>query len=240
MSTLFTAKQLCEEALRKIGAYAINDTAADDEHVRIALGWLDIIMAELSGVTRCWWLVNREVSVPLDVADQRSYDLAGAVAAGGNDFQFPVSAALVDAAGNRTPLTLWRSDQYDAVAKLSTSGTPCGVHIDRLSGMIHVHPVPTVTTYSLSLTVQTFANSLVRDNRVTGVQGSDAASGLRASWQMWAIYTLAGCLGDGTIRRCAQAEVTTFLRMAEISERKLLAFENREHDDSHQVAFRDF
>lgn len=240
MSTLFTAKQICEEALRKIGAYAINDTAADDEHVRLALGWLDLLMAELSGTTRCWWLVTREITVPLDTADQRTYDLAAVTAAEGLQFQFPVSAALVDDAGNRAPLELWRSDQYDAVSKLTTSGNPCGVYIDRLTGLLCVHPVPAITTLSVALTIQTFANSLVQDNRVTGVQDSDASHGLRASWQMWAIYRLAGVLGDGTIRRCSTQEQDRHLRMAEISEAKLMAFENREHDSSFQIAFRDF
>jgi hypothetical protein len=241
MASLFTAKGIVEQALRKIGAYAINDTAPDDEHVRIGLEGLDLIMAEQAGSTRCWWLVHADVSVALDTADQRTYDLTGAVAAvtDGDAFQFPVSAALVDEAGDRTPLRLLRADEYDAVTDKAESGSPCAVYIDRLAGEMHVYPVPSVATYSVALTVQTESAALIQDNRVTGVQASDARHGLRASWQMWAVYRLAAWLGDGTIRRCSPNEVAGFLKLAEWSERRLLAFENREHDDSFQVQMYD-
>lgn len=237
MATTFTAKEIVEQALRKIGAYAINDTAADPEHIRIGLEGLDLVMAEQAGSTRCWWLVDIGVTVALDTADQAAYDLTGAVAAAAGDgFLFPISAALVDAAGNRTPLWLLRADEYDALSDKAASGTPSALYIDRTAGLLYPVPVPAVATWSVELTVQTLSATLILDNRVTGVQDGDIRHGLRASWQMWAIYRLAAWLGDGSVRRLSSGEVAGFLKLAEWSERRLLAFENREHDSSYQVA----
>ena len=40
MSKLWKASGICERALRKIGAFSVNDTAADPEELAEALYWL--------------------------------------------------------------------------------------------------------------------------------------------------------------------------------------------------------
>ena len=52
----FSAYRVAEKALRKIGAFPITDSAADPLEMREALDWLTIIMAELAGRDRVFWL----------------------------------------------------------------------------------------------------------------------------------------------------------------------------------------
>jgi len=237
MSLLFTAKQICELALQSIGAYSINDTAAEPEHLKRALSWLDLNMAELAGVQRMFWLVPSTLTISL-TANTRTYDLLTTLGASApaDGIQFPVGAHLEDGNGNRTPLELLRRDEYEGLSKLTTTGTPDRIHIDRLTEpTMSVYPIPTVATFKVELVVQTFAPSFA-DSRDGAL-----ATGLRAAWQKWAVNKLAASIGNGPVRKLPRQEIIDYEQLADISRRELLAFENREHESGPPVtAFRDF
>ena len=81
MSKLWKASGICERALRKIGAFSVNDTAADPEELSEALYWLDLAVAELAGTEQCQWLIPTTLSIAL-TANTPSYDLSTALGTG--------------------------------------------------------------------------------------------------------------------------------------------------------------
>lgn len=238
-----SVRRVCEEALRKIGAYSINDTAADGEHLRIAINWLDIIMGELSGTTRLFWLVSEPLTLALNVADQKAWPLPASLGsdAPAEGVQFPISAVLVDDDGNRTPLSILRLDQYQALEDPNETGVPTSVYIDRLlEPTLYVHPVPDVATFSIELIVQTFSKTIASDRAVANARAGSDSHGLRLTWQKWAIYELAASLGDGTIRTLAETRLARLQTTADRSRALLLAYENRDQNsEAPQTDFND-
>jgi len=237
MSKLFSAKKICEMALEKIGALSINDESADPNELSRALHWLDLIMAELAGVERCWWLVPAAVTMPL-TASTASYDIQGTVGASSpaDGIQFPYKAKLNDGNGNFSEVKIIDRTEYEELTQPEASGTPTHCYIDRaIVPTMKVYPVPgsTMTGYSIDLAVQSFAPDFATDGR--------KATGLRAAWQAWAIEELASKIGAGPVRRLPRAEIGDLKSDAELSRSRLLAFENREHDDRPPVSkFRSF
>jgi len=249
MSAVLSAKQVCEEALRKIGAFSINDSAADGTELRVALNWLDLIMAELSGSTQVFWLMRNEINLTLTTG-QRSYTLPAALnaSAPGNGIQFVNSATLVNETGARTPLTVLDYQTYNNVADKDTVGDPTGIYVERLlEPVLYTYPVAQFNTAigqtrHIELNVQTFANTVGGDRSVGRIQSEGALQhGLRQSWQRWAIYRLAHSLGDGTIRSLPSGRLDRLNDQALLAEKKLLAFENSETFDTPiQTAYRDY
>jgi hypothetical protein len=87
-----------QSSLRLIGAFSINDGAADDEHVQEALYWLDMQQAELAGKVQCFWLMTETLSFDL-TAGTASYDLKEAL-----DEDWPAEGIeYIAARGWRTP-----------------------------------------------------------------------------------------------------------------------------------------
>lgn len=238
MSTLFTAKEICEEALRKIGAYSLYDDAADGAELAEALSWLDLLVGFQSGKQRCFWFIPSTLSMTL-TGGTASYNIANTLgtSAPANGLQFPVRAMLKDSNGNEDPLTIIRRDEYDEITDKDESGTPTKIYIDRMtSPTLYTWPVlgSGITGYSVELTAQTYGGDF---HKGTGKK----AHGLRPAWQMWAIYALAEVLGDGTIRRVPDREIAGFQAKAKDLEDQLFAYENREHQTTeHRVAYRDF
>ena len=225
MSTLFSARQIVEHALRKVGDYGLNDQAADPVSLRLGLEWLDMVFATFAGTNRVWWLVPGVLTLPM-VADTASYDLPASLGASypGDGIQFPIEARLEDSGGNTVPFRLVRLDEWEAITDTDQTGTPAIGYLDRFAApTLQVHPVPTDATYSVKLRVQTFAADIADKG------AGDQATGLRAAWQEWAIYRLAAALGDGTVRVLSGGEINYLSARAAGLEARLLAFENREH-----------
>ncbi|WP_341893742.1 hypothetical protein [Ferrovibrio terrae] len=249
MSAILSAVQVVEESLRKIGAYSINDSAADGTELRVGLTWLDLIMAHLSGSTQIFWLIRNEVSLPL-VTAQRSYQLPNALNASAptNDLQFINGATLIDETGSRTPLTMLDYQTYNAVTNKDDVGDPTGVYVERLvNPVLYTYPVAQFDvsagqTRRIELSVQTFANTVSGNRPAAGVQSEGSLQhGLRQSWQKWAIYELAASLGDGTVRNLPSGRLDRLRDVAIVAKKELLAFENRENFDApNQTAYRDY
>jgi len=220
MSRLFNASEIAAEALRKIGAYAINDSAPDPREHGLALNWLDLVMAELSGTQKCWWLVPQSIDLDL-TSGTRTYlltNILGSLAPDG--MVFPVRAALLRN-GTETDLRLVTRQEYDAIAAKATAGTPELLHVDRLrEATMNVYPVPAEAGLQVRLTFQKFAPT---------VAAGGNNHGLRLSWQRWAIYRVASDIGDGTVRHVPVNELKALEAKAREGKAALDAYDNREH-----------
>lgn len=223
MSTRFTAKQICEMALEDIGVVSIHETGATKEQLRRTLARLDLIVAHLSGITRCFWLIPDTLEVALTTA--ASYGLLATLASDAPDegIQFPVAARL-DVDGNVTPLTIVTKETWNGLDQ-SRTGTPELIYIDRLNTpTMSVYPVPTVSGYTVLLDVQTFGPTL------TGPRQENTSHLLRLSWQAYLVKKLAAWLGNGPIRKLSNADIRLREADAKMHLDELLAFENRQHD----------
>lgn len=238
MSLQRTAKQICERALRAIGAFPVTESAADGEQLREAMDWLDLIMAERAGVETLFALIPATLSIPL-TNGTTSYSLELALGANlpMDKVQFPVEAWLEDTAGNRTPIEIVTRDRFEAVCNGADAGPPCIIHIDRMASAptLRIYPTPAATdtnAYILKLVVQTYAPN-VAPGGVTGTQPSASIlTKFGQAWQRWLIFTLASDLSSGPIFRLPAASLKTFNDKAGVSLLALQAFENREHQST--------
>lgn len=227
----FSAYEIAEKALRKIGAFPITDSGADPMMMREALDWLTIILAELSGRDRVFWLVPETLSVPL-TATVQNYDIQ-AVATSWPELgvQFPIEAWIEDENGNREWLEIVQRSIFENFQDRDRTGPVECIYIDRLyPPTLRTYPILADTSKSwyVKMTVQTFSPDF-RGN-------TDKATGLKSAWQMWCIYTLAARLGDGSITRIPTEEINGFKLDALASYDQLFAYEQREHDSSPPIA----
>ena len=114
-STLFSARQIAELALRKVGAYTINDDSADYQSLVVALDFLELEIANLAGRTKNQWLIQTvEIDLETDVyeyllsAEKLDYDTQTAA--------FTAGLVVTGATSNATA-TILRDDDN------GTSGT---------------------------------------------------------------------------------------------------------------------
>ncbi len=236
-STLYKATELCERALRKIGAYGINDDAPAEEDLYEALYWLDMGIAFVSGIDRCFWLVADELEIDL-AEDTASYVLATELATQlKNGVQFPVSVQLEDANGNRCDLEIVSREKFEKIRKptITRAGTPRVVFIDRLNGpTLRTYPVPTATDVGskLILTVQGFATSVKPMGKPGGqVRLTSETTGFRAAWNLYIVTLLATLIGDGPVRALPRDRIAGWKQDVGALKQRLDAFENREHDN---------
>ena len=237
MSALLTSKQVCERALRMIGAYPLADSAARPEELNEALFWLDLQVAHLSGATRCFWLVPATISISLTGGTQ-SYALPTVLGANypGDDIQFPIKAMLDDGS-NREPLEIVTREKFEAFGDPDESGDPKYIWIDRLvpstsSPTLKTFPIlgTGVTGYSIKLVVQTFGEQIAPVGVTAGAGIGNYAHGLKASWQLWCVNELAANIGSGAVRALASTRVTEYRKEAARKLLELTAFENRQHE----------
>lgn len=216
---LLSARLICERALRKTQAFAINDEAADPDHLEEALKWLDIIVAEVTGTRRCYWLSPATVTFDWP-AGERSLNLADAM---GVDYPptgilFPVRAwAVSPTTGLREcEIELCRRKRYEDHSNLDSPGTPELLFIDRLiqNELAYAWPVPsTDDPRRIALEFQAYARS------VFGEQGGDDAGdiphGFDQTWQLWLITRLAAELGDGPVVTIEAARIRDWRTLAD-------------------------
>ena len=228
MSKLWKASGICERSLRKIGAFSINDSAADPEELHEALFWLDLAVAELAGTERCHWLIPATLTITLS-ADTASYDLSTAI---GSDYPtdgviFPIEAWLRDDDDNDTPLEIIRRRDYEDISDKADSGSPDRIYIDRLNAdqNLFVYPVPSAAGEFIRLVCQSYAANLTCG---TPDQGGNDAHGFSAAWQRWMILQNAADIGSGPVRRLPSSEVNDMRQQAEGARARLMAYSNRE------------
>lgn len=245
MSKVFTAKEICERALRVMGAFPISESAAEGEDLREAMFWLDLILAEISGTAD--WLIHQVpdvLSLTLEAAKQE-YVLStelGSAAYPDDGIQNIQQCWLEDSGGNRSDISIVNKATFEDVTDPDETGTPKRVFIDRT-----VTPSPTLKTfptlpadetetYTLKLLVQTFSPN-VSPGGVSGNKPEDSvAHGFRPAWQRFLVYRLAVDLSSGAVRRLPDASVRDFQKKADEARNLLEARDNRDNDDSDPIA----
>lgn len=237
MSRVLSAADICGLALGAIGAYPVNDTAPDPTHLRRAMQWLDLIMAQTAGVNR---LFSRITPTTLTIAITNgtgTYDLY--VALGGelpaDKIQYVTAIWLEDSAGNRHHVEIVTRDKFEAVDKPTETGQPRWICIDHsatVNPTLRIFPTPAAsdpTVWSLKLVGQTYAP----DVSPRGVLGNKPSGSLihdfGQAWQRWMVLQLSHDLGSGPIHKLPEPSLNRFAGMALNAEAKLMAFENREH-----------
>lgn len=236
MSQVLTANQICERALRAIGAFPVTDPTADGEQVREAMFWLDLNMAQLAGSTRLFFFVQQQLSIVL-TNGTTSYNLNNALGANLpiDGVQFPIEAWLQWPANDRKPLPIVTRDIFNSTSNPAETGLPRMIYIDRLPvPTLQIFPTPSVSdanVYTVLLDVQTYAPN-VAPAGVTGTQPSGTAlTKFRQAWQRYLIAQLSHDLGSGPIFKLPESSLNRFGKMASSARTELEAFENREHDD---------
>lgn len=236
MSQVFTAKQICERALRAIGSFPVTESAPDGEAMREAMTWLDLLMAEIAGTGTLFFLHTATLSVAITNGTS-SYNLNNAL---GTDLpvdsvQFPLRAWLEDAAGNRSPVEIDTRDKFEDVTRRDTGGTPCRIYIDRLASptpTLEIYPTPASTdpsVWTIKIEVQTYAPN-VAPQGVTGVLQGTVLHKFRQAWQRYLILRLSIDTGSGPVLKCSEERLRNWRLEAVNAKTALEAFENRPHD----------
>lgn len=240
MSDRLSAKEICEGALRIIGAYAINDTGADPHELEVTLDVLDDILGETAGtLDPALWLVGSTVSMTL-TGGVGEYDLLATLGSSAPDFgYFRVLNAYLDRGnGVHDPLDVVDRTTYENIEKKSQSGDPELLWIDRLQvPTLKTWPIlgSTVTGYSLGLVIQSLSPN-VRDTR----HGNESSS-LPATWNRWAKLALAYDISGGPVRRLPKSGRSEIAGDRNDALRLLEAYDNREKTTGPRVVrFRDF
>lgn len=228
MSHLLSVGEICDRALRKIGAYPTRSSGARADDVEEARYWLDLVVAHEAARSRMWWLVQRTATFPL-VAGTASYTLAdqlgGAQAPDGVASVASITLYNVATGADIHGVPMLRRREFEARnlpqggthdspwewspmglgmgASLETTGTPTVCYVDRAqSPTIQFAPVPDGnTSYGARVLFQGYTTDFVNaaaDQRVLG---------LRSSWYMWLVAALAAEIGDGPVRKLPADEV---------------------------------
>ena len=232
-SSIYTVKELCDRALRKIGAFSIRDDAADQDDLKEMMYWADMLVAHNAGKQRAFWLVaDVEITLAEDDADYVLAEELNATLPQG--VQFPIAAMLEDDSGNRTPLSIVRNKEFRELSLPTTEGRPEIIWIDRLNGpTLHVYPVPGETEdgFTIILTVQSFSPTVRPRNVNRDTALTNQKTDLRATWNLWFVTALAAEAGDGPVRMLPDQTIARWRSDALRLETELKAYENREHDD---------
>lgn len=206
---LKTARQIAEEALRKIGVFSINDREARPEHLQLALEWFGMILDE-AGVLGLPFLREQTLDITL-VEGQTTYPLADVYPDG---VIFPLDAWLVHTSlGTVRGLDLVTREDWDreVTSTARTEGDPCKVFADQVGlRTLHIDHIPTETVaadYQIRLRAQCYAANSPEDE-------DGKYNQLPPMWNIWAIYSLARYLGDGTIKRLPTQTTSEFSRVA--------------------------
>lgn len=242
-SSFYTATEIAERALRKIGAFAINDEEPDEADLQEALFWLDMEIAHQAGTNKCFWLMRDELEVEL-VATDADYDLDSELAQQlETGVQFPKEAFLDRGNGTRVPLKIMSQREFRRrIAVPATTGEPKWVFIDRLNQgpTMHVYPIPTSVEedaeMKIILVVQTFSPS-VKPRGTTGDSGIGVQlTGFPAAWNLWAVTALSALIGDGPVRRRPVQETERWKIDAQRLKLALDAYQNKDHDNAPPIS----
>ncbi len=226
MSSLLSASEICETALRKIGSFSINDSAADPEEMKEAAKWLDLVVGEMTETERCTWLIQDTVTVPLE-ADKATYNLANAMGVNyPSDGVMFITHTFITNGTSDQDVEMARRASYEELTVKTSTGPPKLIYIDRLSDKneqsFTVYPVPVDATHSLKFVFQKHAPDLRNDF-------GKKAHGFHRGWQKWLVLATAAEIGDGPVRRVPSSENDRTRRDAQMSFGKLQANQNREN-----------
>lgn len=229
MPTLFSAKDIAEEALKKIGRFPTSQSQANAVDLTRALRMLELILQASHGEQS---MIGGKgtLQVPL-VATVRNYPLQYLANPAGVQIVFDAELLEV-ASGSVTPLKVLEEEEFFK-RNLTDTGLPCEIYVNKgpeATPSMQIHPYlgPDVASglYKIYLQIQTFATTISERNI-----GSRTIN-IRPTFYLWAITKLAYQLGTGTIRRLPRQETDQFKLDYEEMEIKLVGFDG--NDNSNQ------
>lgn len=196
-----TARQIASNALSKIGAWPSSQTQPDARELKIAMGWLEMILNNQSGIrpTAGFWDV---IEIPLQ-SGIGDYDLQDYVKDAGVQSVFSIS--MVTILGNVEPLDV--ISERDAVFKnLKDSATPnCAAITRDVKPVLKVYPTPTLADEEAGTVFRVRIQSF---HKMIDTEGTnDTEITLRPSWYLWLTYRLAYEIGGGPVRRLPSSEL---------------------------------
>lgn len=226
MARLLEIREICERALRRIGAYAIRSSGARPEEIEETRFWLDMVVGHVAARRRAWWLVPVTGTFPL-LPGQAHYNLTDKLGAQAPDgVQFAISAYLHDVATGRElhEVSLVRRQDYEAIEDKARQGEPEVAYIDRNNRpSLTIHPVPDAhRQYSLRLVFQSFGSDMTRTASI------DKSYAIRRSWNLYLVTATAAQIANGPVRKLPADEVKD---MKEEAEKLLFDLETYDGDE---------
>lgn len=229
MPTLFSAKDIAEQSLQKIGRFPTTEDQANAVDLARALRMLETITQDFFGgntVTSAWGTLQ----IPL-TASTLEYPLSDYQTDEGVQFVYGAELIDVSNSGWRVlgPIKVVNEKKFFS-NDITQTGIPAIVYVDKgIPPIMQINPIlgaeVAADNYKILLQIQTFATRIV--TRGIGAKPID----LRPTYYLWAITKLAYQLGNGTIRRLPEAELTRLQKDYMDMETKLQGFDANENDD---------
>lgn len=257
---LFSQNEVCERALRKIGAFAIRSSGARPEELSEARYWLDMVVGHVAARKRTWWLVPTTGQFTL-VPGVANYDLnqvlTPAQAPSGVQFVIgvqvlPVGVAALGSArtSGGTIGSTWMApvdDEFDTPSygandylnlplvrreEWETLFDPTQTGNPQFC---HVdrQQNPSITFAPVPDSAGPYVVRVLFQSYspdFVSPQGNTKLAPMRASWNLWLVTALARELGNGPIRKLPKDEVTEM-----DAEARRLLFELESYDDHEQT-----
>jgi hypothetical protein len=261
---IFSIAEVCERALRKIGAFAIRSSGARQEEMDEARYWLDMIVTHQTSRMRTWWMVPASATFNL-TPGVSTYDLNAALGTAQvpNGIQFVIDCILFNSSTgldihhisslrrqewemrSLTPIALPDGD-YSAVDQWTEDDAYWG---GSNSAVSPIQPGPPAICYIdraqrptmyLSPTPDTLTPYGVRvlfqsyADDFVNAKPESRQYRFRASWNLWMVTALAAQLADGPVRKLPADEVGSMKKDAEKYRNELEAYEADEHANDPQ------
>lgn len=226
MARLLTVRDVCERALRKIGAYSIRDTGARADEMDEARHWLDMVIGHVASLKRTWWLVPSTLRLTLTPATA-AYNLRTTLS-DEPAVQHVVALHVVDLATNQNrPLPILRRTEWEGRDKHLPAGPACAAWIDRTRDpVLHLHPAPpSPVAQAIDVTFQRFAPDR------SGGTWTQRLDEIRDGWNLYLVTALAAEIGDGPVRKLPGDEVRAMKMDAKRFYEELLAYDDHEQAD---------
>lgn len=246
MPAQLTVREICERALRKIGAFPMSEDSADPELMFEAGYWLDMLVGHVSGQRRRTYFFTQPIEISLS-ADTRSYDIANSATDGtypNAGLLYPVAAWVTNDSGDKYDVEIISKREFDEFGDPDQSGRPTHCYIDRvIDKTVYIWPVPATDDFTLNITAQRFSNDLtLKKRRDQAMMQPERSMDLTPTWNLWATTALAATLGAGPIRRLPDGEVRSMQQAAQELLNDLDGFEDQEHGDTalQQTVYKDF
>lgn len=139
----------------------------------------------------------------------------------------------------RHPVRLLPRDEFSATHRPDHSGWPRICYIDRTSQpTLQIFPTPLATDpqmHVFGLDLQTYAPNVAPQGVNGAIPQASLMTNFRQAWQRWLVFQLASDIGSGPVVKIADNSIKVFQAKADTAKLALLAFENREHDDTPPV-----
>lgn len=226
MARQLTVAQVCERALRKIGAYSIRDTGARAIEMAETREWLDLVIGHVASRKRTWWLVPSTARLTL-ASGVASYGLAANLS-GAPEVQHVVALYTVNlTTGDREPLAIARRQEWEERDATLGAGPACKAWIDRSRApVLHLHPAPpNPVVEAIDVVFQSFAPDQARGTYTQRI------ADIRDGWNLYLVTALAAEIGDGPVRKLPQDEVRGMKRDAQMLYDDLAAYDDHEQAD---------